>query len=43
MNVHLINAVRKDILDLSPIKFVTMNHDLGRMIFLFGNELGIVT
>lgn len=43
MNVHLINAVRKDILDLSPIKFITMNHDLGRMIFLFGDELGIVT
>lgn len=41
MDINLINDLRKEILDLSPIKFVTMNHDLGKMIYLFGYNLGI--
>ena len=41
LNIDLINQLRMDILGLSPIKFVTMNHDLGKMIFLFGRNLGI--
>ena len=41
MDIKLINSIRKDILGLSPIKFVTLNHDLGKMIFLFGNKLDI--
>jgi hypothetical protein len=39
-NIDLINFLRHEMLGLSPIKFVTMNHDLGKMIFLFGNKLG---
>ncbi len=41
MDIDLINLLRNDILDLSPIKFVTMNHDLGKIIYLFGKNLGI--
>ena len=40
MDIDLINQLRSEILGLSPIKFVTMNHDLGKMIYLFGNNLG---
>jgi hypothetical protein len=39
--IDLINQLRREILGLSPIKFVTMNHDLGKMIYLFGHSLGI--
>lgn len=42
MDIHLINHVRKEILGLSPIKFVTMNHDLGKMIYLFGSSLRLL-
>jgi hypothetical protein len=42
LDINLINTVRNDILGLSPIKFVTMNHDLGKMIYLFGSKLGIL-
>lgn len=41
MDIELINLLRKDVLGLSPIKFVTMNHDLGKIIYLFGKNLGI--
>lgn len=41
MDIDLINLLRKDVLDLSPIKFVTMNHELGKIIYLFGENLGI--
>lgn len=41
MDIDLINSLRNDVLDLSPIKFVTMNHDLGKIIYLFGKNLGI--
>jgi hypothetical protein len=41
MDIELINSMRNDVLDLSPIKFVTMNHDLGKIIYLFGNNLGL--
>jgi hypothetical protein len=40
-DIDLINSLRNDVLDLSPIKFVTMNHDLGKIIYLFGKKLGI--
>ena len=39
LDIDLINQLRSEILGLSPIKFVTMNHDLGKMIYLFGNNL----
>jgi len=39
LNIDLINQVRKDILNLSPIKFVTYNHELGRIIDLFSQYL----
>jgi len=42
MDIHLINALRNDVLGLSPIKFVTMNHELGKMIYLFAHNLGII-
>jgi hypothetical protein len=41
-DITLINSLREDILGLSPIKFVTMNQDLGKMIYLFGKNLGNV-
>lgn len=41
MDINLINALRNDVLGLSPIKFVTMNHELGKIIYLFGHNLGI--
>ena len=41
MEIDLINALRNDVLDLSPVKFVTMNHELGKIIYLFGYNLGI--
>jgi hypothetical protein len=41
MDIDLINLLRSDVLELSPIKFVTMNHDLGKMIYLFGKNLGM--
>jgi hypothetical protein len=41
LDIDLINSIRDDVLDLSPIKFVTMNHDLGKIIYLFGINLGI--
>jgi hypothetical protein len=40
MDIDLINQLRSEILGLSPIKFVTMNHDLGKIIYLFGHNLG---
>jgi len=40
LDIDLINQLRGEILGLSPIKFVTMNQDLGKMIYLFGNKLG---
>jgi hypothetical protein len=43
MDIDLINYVRNEILGLSPIKFVTMNHDLGKMIYLFGRDLKLLT
>lgn len=42
MDVNLINTLRNDVLGLSPIKFVTMNHELGKMIYLFAHNLGII-
>jgi hypothetical protein len=42
LDIELINRSRREILGLSPIKFVTMNHDLGKMIYLFGNAIGIL-
>ena len=42
MNIDLINTLRNDVLGLSPIKFITMNHELGRMIYLFANNLGMI-
>jgi hypothetical protein len=41
LDINLINTIRNDILGLSPIKFVTLNQDLGKMIYLFGSNLGI--
>ena len=41
LDIDLINQLRVEILGLSPIKFVTMNQDLGKVIYLFGDNLGI--
>jgi len=41
LDIDLINTLRNDVLGLTPIKFVTMNHDLGKIIYLFGHNLGI--
>ena len=38
-NVDMINEARAVLLDLHPIKFVTMNHELGQVIELFGKRL----
>jgi len=38
-DIDLINKLRNEILELTPIKFVTMNQDLGKMIHLFGKNL----
>jgi len=43
LDINLINRIRAEILGLSPIKFVTMNQDLGKVIYLFGENLDIFT
>lgn len=42
LDIRLINRLRQEILELSPIKFVTMNHELGRMIYFLGKYLGTI-
>ena len=38
-NIDIINQVRKDILDLSPIKSASYEHEFGRVLKLFGKYL----
>lgn len=40
--VENVNKVRKDLINLDPIKFVTLNQELGRMIYHFAVKLGII-
>jgi len=40
LDIELINWVRKDLINLDPIKFVTLNQELGRIIYDFAIKLG---
>jgi hypothetical protein len=40
LRVENINAVREELIDLDPIKFVTMNQELGRLVYHFAVKLG---
>ncbi len=42
LNIETINRVRKEIIDLDPIKFVTFNQELGRIIYDFALKLEIL-
>ena len=37
-----INHVRREFLRLEPIRFVTLNHELGRMIYQFAVKFGTI-
>lgn len=43
LDIKKINAVRREFIGLDPIKFVTLNHELGRMIYYFAVKIGILT
>jgi hypothetical protein len=43
LDIESINQVRKDMINLDPIKFVTMNQELGRVIYDFAMKLGTLT
>jgi hypothetical protein len=40
LRIENINTVREDLIRLEPIKFVTMNQELGRLIYDFAIKLG---
>jgi len=40
LRIENINAVREELIHLNPIKFVTMNQELGRLIYNFAIKLG---
>lgn len=40
LRIENINTIRTELIHLDPIKFITMNQELGRLIYDFANKLG---
>jgi hypothetical protein len=42
LDIEIINSVRREMIGIDPVRFVTMNHELGRMIYHFAVKFGIL-